>query len=356
MKQRQANYELLRIVSMMMVITLHFLGKGELLQTLSGKLDACGYGAWIIEAFSVVAVNVYVLLSGYFLVETQFNPKKLLVLWMQILFYSLGVPLVLFLSGALPGEELYLDRILTWIFPVLREHYWFATAYMLLFVFSPLLGKAVKQLEKRQLEVVIGLLLLLYSVSKSVMPFDIAIDKGGYNDTWFICLYLVSAYIRLYGIPWLNSKKKSLIVYGISICGIFGLTQFYRMIYQETGKIEGFLSSPYQYNHILCLLAAVALFCFFGQLKWNQNGVSSRIICKISSTTFGIYLLHENEVIRNLWPAWFGAQEVTGVGTLLYYWIGAVAVVFTFGAAVDLIRQGIFIWIGRIVKTKTVNE
>ena len=71
-KKRMANIELLRILAMMMVVSLHFLAKGELLPSLTGPLNGQGYLAWFLESFSIMAVDVYVLISGYFLVETGY--------------------------------------------------------------------------------------------------------------------------------------------------------------------------------------------------------------------------------------------------------------------------------------------
>ena len=67
-KERMANLELLRCVAMGMVVVLHYLGKGGLLPELSGEtLDSTGRTAWLLEAFSIIAVNVYMFISGYFL-------------------------------------------------------------------------------------------------------------------------------------------------------------------------------------------------------------------------------------------------------------------------------------------------
>ena len=79
------------------------------------------------------------------------------------------------------------------------EHYWFATAYMILYLLTPILSAAVKKMEKKQLQTVIVVLLLFFSVAKSVIPILIPTDHYGYDFGWFICLFLIASYIRLYG-------------------------------------------------------------------------------------------------------------------------------------------------------------
>ncbi len=79
-KDRQMNYELLRIIAMLMIVCLHYLSKGGALGDPKQELTTNGYLAWLIEAFCLVAVNVYVLISGYFGVDSQnFTIRKSLL-------------------------------------------------------------------------------------------------------------------------------------------------------------------------------------------------------------------------------------------------------------------------------------
>ena len=64
-KHNLVGIELLRIIAMMMVVGLHYLNFGGILWS-----DAIVNRriAWGVESFLFVAVNCYVLISGYFLV------------------------------------------------------------------------------------------------------------------------------------------------------------------------------------------------------------------------------------------------------------------------------------------------
>jgi surface polysaccharide O-acyltransferase-like enzyme len=88
MKKRIVSIELLRIIAMMMVVTLHYLDKGGVLPSLTGEMTLNGYVAWGVECLAIVAVNVYMLISGYLLVETGFKPGRLIELLCQVLFYT----------------------------------------------------------------------------------------------------------------------------------------------------------------------------------------------------------------------------------------------------------------------------
>ena len=72
--KRERNYgiDLLRIVSMLMVVVLHVLGQGGVLKT-STPLSI-GYSvAWILEIAAYCAVNCYALISGYVGVNSKFK-------------------------------------------------------------------------------------------------------------------------------------------------------------------------------------------------------------------------------------------------------------------------------------------
>ena len=65
--KRQANFEILRVVAMAMIVAMHFMLKGGIAVPMSDDGSAVNYLAWIIEALCIVAANCYVLISGYFL-------------------------------------------------------------------------------------------------------------------------------------------------------------------------------------------------------------------------------------------------------------------------------------------------
>ena len=70
-KKRNANIELLRLIAMGMVVVLHGMDKGRNLLNPGAYPSVNVFLAWLIESFSVVAVNVFILISGYFLVKSR---------------------------------------------------------------------------------------------------------------------------------------------------------------------------------------------------------------------------------------------------------------------------------------------
>lgn len=348
MKKRIASIELLRILAMMMVVMLHYLSKGELLTSLTEEFDASSYIAWLLEAFSIVAVNVYMLISGYFLVDSGFKPGRLVQLVCQVLFYSLLIPPVLLAAGILQPEQLTMYRLLQYALPGQMVHYWFITAYLTMYLLSPVLAAGAKALGQKQLRNTIVLLLLFFSVSKSVLPVRLEVDNLGYDGLWFICVFLVAAYMRLYGIPFLQRGRRAAFCYLCSCVLIYGLTMGVRLLYLKTGRLGHFIHAPYDYNHILNLFAAVSLFYAFAQWKLSGEKFFGKVILRVAPYTLGVYLLHEHVELRTLWPHWLGAGTQSSPWALVPRAICSVLAVFVVGILVDMARGALFSLIEKI--------
>ena len=96
-------------------------------------------------------------------------------------------------------------------------------------------------------------------------------------------------------------------------------------------------------NHILVLLASVALFTAFIELKTDTiNEKAGKIILLFSSSTFGIYLLHENLLVRSRWALWLGVDRLNNTALKLLYLIISIAALFAVGTLIDRVRAGLF--------------
>lgn len=340
-RKRQANFEILRVLAMAMIVAMHYMLKGGIAVPMSEDGSMVNHASWLIEAFCIVAANCYVLIGGYFLIEVQWKLKKLIALAAQVLFYSMLIPVVCILFGIGNVAEW---SVYEWIFAVLplqMDHYWFATSYVLLFMLVPVLAPGIRQLSQKQLQITISVLLFYYCVIKSISPILLSTDNYGYDLGWFICLFLIAAYIRLYGIPFFEGKGKSFLIYVLCSAGIFGISAAAGFICRKTGALKYYMDMPYCYNYFLTLLGAVALFYVFKQMEIKEGNVI-RLISRVAPYTFGIYLLHENMAVRDLWPIWLGVEGVRDTLLFIPQMLFAVIVVFAFGIIIDFIRKKLF--------------
>lgn len=347
-KKRMANLELLRCVAMMMVVVLHYLGKGGLLPDLTEESLGCtGMVAWLLESFCIVAVNVYMFISGYFLCVSRFKLSRLLQLWLQLWIYSVVFGLVGALTGVIAETPIDTHYFLTLLFPVSMGHYWFMTAYIFLYLMLPLVGFAAKKMTKEQMKLSVVVLLAVFCVVKSVLPFRLEMDAKGYDCIWYLCVFLSAAYARRFGLPFLEKKGRGILLY-VGCCLLaFGGTYGLRTLYLRTGSMGRMVGMCLEYNHILPFLAAVGLFATFCRIHVNEK--ISCVINKIAPYTLGVYLLHENLGLRYTWQNWLGAEKVQayseggfeGIIALALWTVTAVVCVFVCGILIDVARAGL---------------
>lgn len=358
-KARQLNFEILRIVAMLMIVGLHYLGKGGALTPVKQEFTVNSYIAWIVEAFCYVSVNIYVLISGYFGSGSTFSLRKIARLWTQVLFYSVILGL---LMVTVTGNWRYMDvyTMFGYLFPIVTDHYWFATAYIILYIMMPFLNAGFERLDQKSIKAILLLLLAFLSVAKSVLPMNLPLDRAGYDILWFVCLYLTGAYIREYRISFLKRRLHGLVLYVVCALATFAGMLVLRMLYMERGMFENLISYTYSYNHILCFLGAVGLFIACDRRREGAEngdtkvGIRKRMIYSIAGATFGVYLIHEHVNVRYLWPRLLMCEAVLEASPVVFVLHMGMAVLSMFAlcTAVELMRQKIFQILGNILKNK----
>ena len=102
-KKRNPSFELLRVIAMLMILTLHYNIHAEVLLQLGIPAAAVNLFANIMEAFAITGLNVYVLISGYFLSKGKVKLSRIITLICQVYFYTLIISLVMQAVGASSG-------------------------------------------------------------------------------------------------------------------------------------------------------------------------------------------------------------------------------------------------------------
>ncbi len=335
---RLGNLDMLRSMAMLMVVVLHYMDKGEVLGDLTAPhMTTVQIVAWGLEALSIVAVNVYMMLSGYLMIHSTFKLTRLVSLWVQLECYSVGIGLLAAILGWVPAAEVDTYYLLGLFFPVSMGHYWFMTAYIYFYILFALVGPAMKKLEQKQYGLILGILLVVFCGVKSIFPVRFEMDQFGYDCLWYLCMVLLGAYIARFGFPLLCRKLSRFLLYLLSCAGIFAGTMLLRETYLRTGSFSYVLNYCYNYNHLLCLLASMGLFGVFLLVK--LPGGMNRFFTAVAPYTLGVYLLHENQGVRYFWPNLLGADKITSVLILVASVLGAAFAVFAVGCIVDWCRS-----------------
>lgn len=342
MNKKLANIELLRVISMFMVVMIHLMTKTSVLTEM--KLNQpVYYVSWFLYGLCMTGVNCYVIISGYFGVESKFRLEKLLRLYIQVLFYSIVIAVI---AHAL-GLEL-VSGLTGMLLPITRSEYWFVTVYLGMYCIMPYLNFAAQKMDEKQLKQMLLVLAVLFSVIPTFLHSSGWLGDGGaYGIAWFSFLYFIGAYIRRF----YNSREKKIGLYYLAAILIIPISKY---IILFAGSHLNFVSSEtivkaseilYSFNSLPALCASVLLFVFFVNVK-IENEILTKSINFIGRLTFGIYLIHNNRNISHyLWEKlrinyWLVEREnILAV-------IGIWAAVFVVCAAVEWIRQLLFKLLG----------
>ena len=343
-KKRTANYELLRSLAMAMVILLHFLSRSGRLVELDEPLSPERLVGTAVEAFSLMAVNTYVLISGYFGVKSAFKPTKAVALLCRIWFYALLVPAALMLAGmptAFSDQGVY--GALQYLFPIETEHYWFATSYFMLYLLTPALNGAVRGMTQKQLQITLAGLMVLFCGIKSFCPVAFAFDRYGYDLPWFICVYLLAAYLGRFGCSFL--EKWGWPLYIGSAAGSFGVNLGMYFLREKGECFRYYFTVPFHYNFVLCLTGALGLFYGFARVSIKEGWLAG-VIRRLGALSFGVYLLHEHVDLRGKWYGWLkvlvNPGGNPGMGYFLLELISCTGILFMAGIAIDWLRGRLF--------------
>ena len=123
MTDQKRNYgiDLLRIVSMIMVVTLHVLGNGWFLDDIDGITPVFGT-MWLLEIACYCAVNCYALISGYVGYGKKFKLSGIIQLWIEVVFYLVLFNLIYKMIDPSSVDD---TQMFTSLFPVMSDKYWY---------------------------------------------------------------------------------------------------------------------------------------------------------------------------------------------------------------------------------------
>ncbi len=338
--ERKSNIELLRILAIIGVFCLHFNNTGD-----AGALMCCEYGGGnelvlrILESIFACSVDVFVLISGYFLaVSTKRNWLKPVQLLAMVILLQLSI----YMARVLLGREM-----LSWsgIGNTFLIDNWFIVIYVALYIISPYLNIIIDKLDKKQYSRFLVIIIALFSVYPMIMDvltqwsgeelYGVSTvgmygSQYGYTIVQFVMMYFIGGYLAKYPVG--TSSRKLLIAALLNVV----LITVWGYLDRMGGHIVATHSdypTAYEYCNSLIILQAVLSFLLFNRLKFQ-----SKIINKLSAACFTMYLLHymtlgrvDIYAIVHMSPLLMllcilGLGVLTFIGCYVVYWVYSAAV------------------------------
>lgn len=323
--KRSSNFELLRIISMVFIIWHHYTLHGGILNVEYTNINK--YLAEIIYIFGKIGVNLFILISGYFLINSNFKIKKIVKLIMKVLFYNILVFFVLLIFK----KDITLLVIKKTFFPISYSSYWFITAYVGMYFFSPFINKLIKVLKQDKFKILLIISLILFSIIPTLAQTSSFMG----NLQWFIFVYMIGAYIRLYDIKISKKNLKYYIIflYLFLVIGSLCITYFSIEEPKRFEKIKTLVSM----NFLPTFCLSIFIFIFFK----NLNIKEIKIINYLGKSSLAVYLLHDNEFIRYaFWKKLFKVEAFynANIFILLLHILLATIITYALGTVIEFFR------------------
>ena len=270
MSGRNSSVELLRILSMVMVLTVHFVGAAFGLPTveeLSHHPTAEMLAKNAVEAFAIVGVNCFVLISGYYGIRASWRGISGYVFW--CLFASMTIFAIRCVDAGIWADGFF-DSLRVFS----ATDLWFVPAYLALYLLSPMLNRGLVSLDSRNLLFFVAALLFLNVCLGWFCGGKI--NPSGYNVMQMLLLYVVGYVLRRFQST----------VGRVSSAGYFVL-YFVMTVFVFSSTF--FTSKAFFYNSPFVLLSSVCLFLCFVRLR----PFCSDFVNRVAASAFMVYLLHK---------------------------------------------------------------
>lgn len=281
---RKSGIELLRILSLFAVIMMHYWEQAS-----KYAIGLNFHSFMFLRSLSASAVDVFILISGYFLCTTQ---KR-----------TLGKPINLIIQVSLINFIAYIIKSYYGLEPSISIRHitssllpdsYYTTLFVVLYIISPYINNVISQLTRRGWKVMIILLVSIFSlyqtafdlfsevIGKEMMglsPIGAWGGQKGFNIVNFTLLYVVGAYLKYNSV----TLKKRKLIWGILFCvsTIFIWGELDLIIRKMP------LNSSWVYHNPIVILQAVLLFLYFKGLS-----LSSFFINRAAKSVYTCFLAH----------------------------------------------------------------
>ena len=327
---RNSAMELLRIISMIMIVFHHFAVHGGFSFGTTLSIPRLWYNFIIMGG--KIGVDIFALISGYFLINNEsktLDINKIIKFIGQVFFYSVGIFIVCRLTGVIDWSA---KSFIKAVFPITFSKWWFASTYFVLYLMHPYLNKLLHSIEKS----IYQRLLLLLVVCWSIIPTFTTSSFQSNSLLWFVTLYSIAGYIRLYGLNVKFTTKHYFLFYLICSALTYSSSVIFTILGSKWDIFAQHTTYFYGQEKLTILSISLCLFMCFSTLKMNYH----KWINTMASATFGVYLIHDNDIIRKLlWLDWFRNAEYQDSLLLIPYSIFVVAVVYIVCSTIDLLRR-----------------
>lgn len=336
MKERNYGVDLLRIVSMIGVMTLHILGHGGVLD--NTKILSFNYDlAWLLEVCAYCAVDCFVLISGYVSVQARHKGSNIVLLWLETEVYSVVIMLLFTIFYNLQAIDI--KECITTFLPVTTSQYWFFSMYFGMMLFVPIIDIFTKNVDLK-IEIAILLCITFFCTLFSIVNDNVFELNAGYSVLWFVILYMWGgALCKIQCVYQFDLKIIKCVTVGMIFFTWLSKVLLEYITFKITGRARlGLLFIKYTSPSVL--IAGCGLLIIFSNIKCTKI---IPLLKTLTPLVFSSYLIQDNKYIRKYFiENRFSFLATKNIFIMIVGIFFFAILCFVVGSGIDLFRQYIF--------------
>ena len=312
---------------MILIIAHHYVVNSGLIEVMrQNPITTKSLYLYLFGMWGKTGINCFILITGFFMCQSRITLRKFTKLVFWVLFYRIVIYLIFCAFGYSDFSILSVARKLWPIYDITDG---FTSCFLVFFLTIPFLNILIQNMSKRQHTLLLVLSLFIYSIWAK-MPY-ISVNMN--YVIWFDILYLISSYIRIYGVFEGVSHKKWGWLTLLSI--LLAMSSVIVILLLNKPKNAYYLVSDS--NAILAVVVSICAFMYFKSYPMKYH----KWINSVGASTFGVLLIHaQSDTMRQwLWKDTLNNVGMYNQGGVIYiHSIVSVLGIFIICSIIDQLR------------------
>ena len=336
-RERESGIELLRIVAMLLIVSHHMVVHN----TFQVAVEPMSARRLVLQQFlctpGKIGIALFFMISAWFMVDrvptTRSVFRKAWIMERELLFWSL---LIFIMQIMRDSTSITIDTVITALFPMSRNLWWYATTYMIFLLLSPFLIQGLRSLGKKRHMQCCLVMIFLWGVLYLVPASNTNINM---NVVGFVYVFTLIAYYKWYMAPLSLMVAWALALGGTVLIVIWDVAVTVGL---NVSPIKSEILSMVEREWSIPILAvSLGMFALFHRMHFH-----SIVVNRCAAATFGVYLITDHPFMRNLlWNQWFDISRIyhshSCLGVCARCCI-AVLSVFVAAMLLDMLRSMLF--------------
>ena len=274
--------------------------------------------------------GIFVVITGYYMFRRSVKYKKVVLLAMTMCFYSWFIGLI-FYGGSF--FDFSAKGIVSSMVPMWFGTNWFVSCYIIFFFFIPYINKLLESLTKAEFA---RLIFILFAVDTLLPAFKYVTFVNDSQLFYFCFMYCVGAYCRRYLLA--NKEIPSNTYWRRAVLISLLFLMFTIIAFDLLGVITGkdiFVRKAWHFVKVCGVFVTISMFCYFA----TMSPFYSALINRLAATTLGVYLIHENDLAREvIWKTFYPGLDYFSSSYFVVFMIAKVLAVYFTCTLIEQIR------------------